>query len=81
MCVYIYIFTFVYQWRLQEFCLGGSLKNFNKKELEYSELPTKNKLIYEVLQFPSTSIQILNYEYLLSMWVGMTYGPTIILFC
>ena len=27
--------------RLQEFYLGGSLKNFNKKELEYIELSIK----------------------------------------
>ena len=57
------------------------IKNFNKKELEYIELPTqkkKKKLIHEVLQFPSTSIQILNcyiivyYKYLLPMWVAMS---------
>ena len=29
-------------------------------------------IIHEVLQFSSTSIQILNYEYLLPMWVGMS---------
>ena len=48
-----------------------------KKELEYIELSTK-KLIHEVLQFSSTSFQILNcymvvhYEYLLPMWVAMS---------
>ena len=30
------------QWRLQEFCLGKPLKNFNKK-IEYIELLTKKK--------------------------------------
>ena len=63
------------QWRLQEFCLGKPLKNFNKK-IEYIELLTKKKK-NEVLQFSSTSFQILNcymivhYEYLLPMWVAM----------
>ena len=72
MCIYI-------QWWHQKFCLGGSLKNFNKKKLEYIELLTKKKknLIHEVLQFSSTSFQILNcyiivhYEYLLPIWVAM----------
>ena len=56
----------------------GSLKNFNKKELEYIELSTKKKLIHEILQFSSTSFQILNcymivhYEYLLPMRVAMS---------
>ena len=40
------------------------IKNFLiKKELEYIELLTKEKkkkIIHEVLQFPSTSFQILN---------------------
>ena len=64
------------QWRLQEFCLGKPLKNFNKK-IEYIELLTKKKKKNEVLQFSSTSFQILNcymivhYEYLLLMWVVM----------
>ena len=49
------------------------IKILIKKELEYIELSTKKKLIYEVLQFSSTSFQILNcymivhYEYLLPM--------------
>ena len=30
------------QWRLQEFCLGKPLKNFNKK-IEYIELLTQKK--------------------------------------
>ena len=65
------------QWRLQKFCLGGSLKNFNKKNLNISNYQPKKNLIHEVLQFSSTSFQILNcymivhYEYLLSMWVSM----------
>ena len=52
----------------------GSLKILIKKELEYIELLTKKKkIIHEVLQFPSTSIQILNcymiiyYKHLLPM--------------
>ena len=31
------------QWRLQEFCLGGSLKNFNKKNLNISNYQQKKK--------------------------------------
>ena len=67
------------QWWLQEFCLGGSLKIFNKKNLNISNYQQQKKknLIHEVLQFSCTSFQILNcymtvhYEYLLSMWVVM----------
>ena len=70
-------------WRLQEFCFGGSLKNFNKKRTWiYRVTDTKKKkiiiIIHEVLQFPSTCIQILNcclivhYKYLLPMWVDMS---------
>ena len=78
--VVVYIRTCYLQWRLQEFCLGGSLKILIKKKVEYIELPTKKKknLIHEVLQFPSSSIQILNfyiivhYKYLLPMWVAMS---------
>ena len=60
---------------LQEFCLGESLKNFNKK-IEYIELLTQKKK-NEVLQLSSTNFQILNYyiivhyEYFLPMWVSM----------
>ena len=53
----------------------GSLKKFNKKRTWKYWVIEKKKIIiiiHEVLQFPSTSIQILNYEYLLSMWVGMS---------
>ena len=53
----------------------GSLKKFNKKRTwiyQVTDQKNKKKLIHEVLQFPSTSIQILNYEYLLLMWVGMS---------
>ena len=84
MCLLI-VYSFLWCGRLAVAALGilfgGSLKNFNKKELEYIELPTqkkKKKLIHEVLQFPSTSIQILNcyiivyYKYLLPMWVAMS---------
>ena len=56
----------------------GSIKNFNKKNLNISNYrQKKKKLIHEVLQFSSTSFQILNcymiihYEYLLSMWEVM----------
>ena len=56
----------------------GSLKNFNKKKLEYIELTTKKKkLIHKVLQFLFINFQILNcymivhYEYLLAIWVAM----------
>ena len=53
----------------------GSLKKFNKKRTwiyQVTDQKNKKKLIHEVLQFPSTSIQILNYEYLLLIWVGMS---------
>ena len=32
------------QWWLQEFCLGGSLKNFNKKNLNISNYRPKKKI-------------------------------------
>ena len=53
----------------------GSLEKFNKKRTwiyQVTDQKNKKKLIHEVLQFPSTSIQILNYEYLLLIWVGMS---------
>ena len=47
-----------------EILFRKSLKNFNKKKLEYIELSTKKKnLIYEVLQFSSTSFQIFKLLY------------------
>ena len=61
-----------------EILFWGLLKNFNKKNLNISNSrPKKKNLIHEVLQFSSTSFQILNcymivhYEYLLPMWVSM----------
>ena len=77
MCIYI-------QWWHQKFCLEGSLKNFNKKKLEYIELLTKKKkknLIHVVLQFYSTSFQILNGSLRVSIINVDSYEPMTILFC
>ena len=66
---------------------GGSLKNFNKKRTcIYRVTDYKKKkiiitiiiIIHEVLQLPSTNLQILNcymivhYKYLLPMWVTVS---------
>ena len=58
-----------------EILFRGSLNNFNKNGTWIYRVTNKKIIIiiiHEVLQFPSTSIQILNYEYLLPMWVGMS---------
>ena len=81
MCLLI-VYSFLWCGQLAVVALGilfgGSLKNFNKKKnLNISSYRPKKKSIHEVLQFPSTSIQILNcymivyYKYLLLMWVAM----------
>ena len=53
----------------------GFIKNFNKKGTWIYQFIDKIIIIiiiiHEVLQFSSTSIQILNYEYLLPMWIGV----------
>ena len=83
MCLLI-VYSFLWCGRLAVAALGilfgGSLKNFNKKRTWIYRVTDKKKKksIHEVLQFPSTSIQILNcymivyYKYLLPMWVAMS---------
>ena len=74
------------QWWLQEFCLGGSLKNFNKKNLNISNYQQQKKKFntwsFTILLYKFSNFKLL---YDSSLWVSIvnvgSYEAMIMLFC
>ena len=61
------------QWRLQEFCLGKPLKNFNKK-IEYIELSTKTN--FNTWSFTIFFYRFSNFKFLYEVHLNWAFADT-----